>query len=306
MTEEPTPEQMREIVEQIPGARSFDIDGVAWGRFNDRSRETLVSMSPGAFLAMASPMQAAPWDPPGTPAYSLEKMATVVEVLERGGRFYDLPYLVLGPADEDGVAKVTGHEGRHRAMALREIGVEEIPVVLTSRDHRWGSPPGPWNGARPRRLEGEDGWRFEERGGSLREVRDPRDNRMDAPVSLFYGSEEPEVRSNGGGAGPDLGDKLAIVRWLVARQAEDYRAEQERWGDESAASYLDPERGHYTPDEIAKGARVQTQHGRLLRLLRELADAGFVVRVEAARRVGVGPRVMHMVRRKLGLPGGDA
>jgi hypothetical protein len=46
--------------------------------------------------------------------------------LQNGGRFTNLPYLYY---EYDGkMARVTGHEGRHRAMALKELGYTTMPV----------------------------------------------------------------------------------------------------------------------------------------------------------------------------------
>lgn len=206
-----TDDQMRERAEGIDGARYFELDAVAWGRFNDRSRETLVAMTPDDFLAMAAPMQGHPEAPEGTPAYNVDKMERVVGMLEKGKRFSDLPYLLLGPAGGvrsrlgdgiPGVSKIHGHEGRHRAMALRDLGVERIPVVLASDNHRWGQPAGGFNGDRPVKIEGEDGWVWTvKRDWGWDQRKEARDRQMRTPASLFYGS--PETRNNGSSAQRD-------------------------------------------------------------------------------------------------------
>jgi len=42
-----------------------------------------------------------------------------------------------------GVAKVTGHEGRHRARRLKEMGYETMPVMMTDRNIRWDQAANP-------------------------------------------------------------------------------------------------------------------------------------------------------------------
>lgn len=119
---------------------------------NDRSRETLVSMSPQDFLALAK----AGRDP--------QKAAGVRRLLRKGKPFSSLPYLDF-VHDGQGSARVTNHEGRHRAQALADQGVRSMPVVLVSRDGgegpaiRWGSQHRPTDRVArlPATLHGEDG-----------------------------------------------------------------------------------------------------------------------------------------------------
>ena len=61
--------------------------------------------------------------------------------------------------DKDGVAKVTGHEGRHRAEVLKKMGINEMPVVLKSDRIRWGQQNSPFdklNDKWPTILEPQD------------------------------------------------------------------------------------------------------------------------------------------------------
>lgn len=44
----------------------------------------------------------------------------------------DIPYLEV-----DNAGKVIGHEGRHRAIAMQELGVEQMPVRVQGRGLRW-------------------------------------------------------------------------------------------------------------------------------------------------------------------------
>jgi len=100
---------------------------------NPKSRETLIYLSPEEFLALAKKI----------PSERKTKEA-LDELVKSGGRFDSIPFLSFDN-EGDGVAKIVGHEGRHRAMALQDIGVKKIPVKFVSREGgkgnaiRWGS-----------------------------------------------------------------------------------------------------------------------------------------------------------------------
>ena len=50
--------------------------------------------------------------------------------------------------DDRGVATVIGHEGRHRARILKEMGIDEMPVRLRSQgknEIRWSEQDDPKN-----------------------------------------------------------------------------------------------------------------------------------------------------------------
>ena len=85
-------------------------------------RESLIYMSPDEFLSLAKPLSKP----------TADKAERVAAMLERGEKFGDIPFLDM---KESG--KIRGHEGRHRAMALKKLGVEKMPVRLMSDDVRW-------------------------------------------------------------------------------------------------------------------------------------------------------------------------
>lgn len=64
------------------------------------------------------------------------KMEGVNRLLDEDRPFSSIPHLRF-EIDEAGLAVVSGHEGRHRAMALRERGYTHIPVILQSLSMRW-------------------------------------------------------------------------------------------------------------------------------------------------------------------------
>ena len=112
----------------------------ATGRFNPKgferlivpewkSREKLVSMRIDDFLLLAEP------------GISDIKTQGVEEILQQGKVFATLPYL-LAYRDSSGQLKVEGHEGRHRARALKAAGFQSMPVVLKT-DIRWSEQDSP-------------------------------------------------------------------------------------------------------------------------------------------------------------------
>ncbi len=138
------------------GDSYFDADKLS--RLRDQvaqygERETLVYLTPDEFLSMAARLSA----PRET------SVATVSKALSAGKKFYDIPFLRM---KEDGT--IFGHEGRHRAMALKALGVKRMPVRLMSDDIRWneqlpskmmegGQKAWYWRETLPKQLTGQDG-----------------------------------------------------------------------------------------------------------------------------------------------------
>lgn len=129
-----------------------------------KSREILIRMSPKDFLAMAEDI--------GGPDASVgkgnvDKNQRVADILSSGRPFTDIPHLGF-EHDGKGTAWVVSHEGRHRALALLQRGVTEMPVKLISQAGgggqaiRWGEQSGNnrfdvIKGEWPRILKGESG-----------------------------------------------------------------------------------------------------------------------------------------------------
>lgn len=99
---------------------------------NDKSRDILIYMSPDNFINVAMS------------GHAKEKAERVSGVLKSGEKFSDIPFIGF-THDGEGTAVVTSHEGRHRARALKDLGVKEMPVLFKSRTSdngnaiRWGS-----------------------------------------------------------------------------------------------------------------------------------------------------------------------
>ena len=87
-----------------------------------KSREVFVYLTPDEFLSMAKEV--------GRPSPS--KTKAVNEAIDEGKKLADIPYLMI---KDDGV--VIGHEGRHRALALKSRGEEKMPVLIRADGIRW-------------------------------------------------------------------------------------------------------------------------------------------------------------------------
>lgn len=92
----------------------FNLDGLREVKY--KSREKLVSMRIEDFLALAED------------GYDPDKAVRTHELVRSGGKFPDTPGLII--AHDGEVARVVGHEGRHRARALLAEGYTHMPVML--------------------------------------------------------------------------------------------------------------------------------------------------------------------------------
>lgn len=81
----------------------------------------LVAMSPSEFLRI-SPIQ--------KQHVSKKSLARIRKGIKEGVTFGNVPYIVLGFNGD-----VRGHEGRHRALVLKEMNVKEMPVAIV-REYR--------------------------------------------------------------------------------------------------------------------------------------------------------------------------
>lgn len=126
----------------LPGAKFFSNDALelAIEECDFGSRFTVVAMTPTDFLRMA------------LDGRDEEKQVGVNELLAQGIRFRSMLRLMVDVESPD-VARCVGHEGRHRARALKAAGVGLTPIVMLVRNNlRWSDGP-----RLPRVLRDEDG-----------------------------------------------------------------------------------------------------------------------------------------------------
>jgi hypothetical protein len=98
-----------------------------------KSRERLVEINIDDFLNLSDQVTEG--------AYTGGKLKDTRSYLKDGGKFNSLPFFQYD-IDDDNVAHVVGHEGRHRALALKELGYTTMPVVLRG-PIRWSEQADP-------------------------------------------------------------------------------------------------------------------------------------------------------------------
>lgn len=94
-----------------------------------KARQRIVNMPIDDFLRLATPLNE-------------EHSSRAREALQKGIRWSDLPYLQFDEYDDE-THKVYGHEGRHRARVLKELGYTHMPVEMRSRNIRWSEQAKP-------------------------------------------------------------------------------------------------------------------------------------------------------------------
>jgi hypothetical protein len=96
---------------------------------NPASRETIAVISPDDFINLARE------------GYSSEKMRNLPMPNLGDPKWSSMPFLQF--TNENGVGQVIGHEGRHRARYMRQLGMDKMPIRLLSSGGsgpaiRWG------------------------------------------------------------------------------------------------------------------------------------------------------------------------
>lgn len=132
--------------EEIPVDERFSPDAFR-GIESGKSRSKIVQMPIQQFLDLAAPIQ------------SNMVRTEAKDSLEKGVKWESIPQLMVENKGE--IAKVTSHEGRHRAMALQEAGYLDMPVEIRSYTMRWGEQNDPesydYSETFPTEIEAEKG-----------------------------------------------------------------------------------------------------------------------------------------------------
>lgn len=95
------------------------------------SRTAITMMSPDEFLRVV---------PTPENSISQKNIDKIAEHIKSGGKLDDVPFLIVKMDDEMKMPRYSGHEGRHRALAFKQLGIEEMPVRIKMGDDmgiRW-------------------------------------------------------------------------------------------------------------------------------------------------------------------------
>lgn len=114
------------LLESIDSTSLFSPEAIDRAKHTQyKARTKLILMRISKFLSLAAPLN--------NPEQS--KLDNIKSLIDKGEKISDLPYLKT--ETEDGIAKVVGHEGRHRAIVLKELGYSYMPVIISDSRIRW-------------------------------------------------------------------------------------------------------------------------------------------------------------------------
>jgi hypothetical protein len=127
------PDERVKLLKESQWGRYFDgpfVDEELRNMGDEKSRTTLVAMSPDDFLRMATHGLRNPG-----------QEGVYAESIDRGMKLAELPRLHI-KTYPNGETVITGHEGRHRAAAFKKLGFTKIPVIFRHDTYRWGLKEG--------------------------------------------------------------------------------------------------------------------------------------------------------------------
>jgi hypothetical protein len=117
---------------EVSGVSAFNPEEIEKLRTpNYKGRERIIEMRIEDFLNLAD-------DYTNDDSFNRKKKETAERLLREGVPYSTLPFLIV---ERDG--QVGGHEGRHRAQALKDAGYTTIPVVIKSANIRWDQQDSP-------------------------------------------------------------------------------------------------------------------------------------------------------------------
>lgn len=93
-----------------------------------KSRDITISMKIDDFLLLATKLSNPETD----------KLDNLNNLIQSNTKFESLPFLTTEIVEDNPLElQVTGHEGRHRALTLKQLGYSSIPVVIKEQNLRW-------------------------------------------------------------------------------------------------------------------------------------------------------------------------
>ena len=139
-----------------------------------KSREKLIEIPIDHFLKLAERAEEADF-----------KREDLAKSLDAGEKLRSIPQLWI--ASKEGQETVVGHEGRHRAMALKRLGYTSMPVRITHGSIRWSEQQD------PRKFDYREEWPTTLKGqnGDIVEFPVKREE-AEAPYAPIIGA--PEIR----------------------------------------------------------------------------------------------------------------
>lgn len=112
--------------------RFFDIATLAREDLvKNKSRSKLIVMSIDDFLNMANPIEFEDHDKKSRMEALMLRLTTSKEKID------SIPLLFARIDPDAKKAQIIGHEGRHRAMLLRQLGCKYMPVMFTTNTMRF-------------------------------------------------------------------------------------------------------------------------------------------------------------------------
>ena len=113
------------------------VDDLGFSLGDPMDRQFITDVNLDDFLDLAEPLTEGP---------RVDDLEAIRTFLKTGTEanpavLRDIPYLDLARDPdlyEQGIRRIGGHEGRHRALALKELGYETMPVRIMDPSIRWG------------------------------------------------------------------------------------------------------------------------------------------------------------------------
>lgn len=119
------------VAARQPVMQAFQPEAIDRANTGWKSRSVIVEMNIDDFLKYATPLDK-------------EQRREARAAFEQGTKWESIPQLLFSHDEEYG-RRVTGHEGRHRALVLKDAGYTTMPVEIRDQYIRWSEQGNPSN-----------------------------------------------------------------------------------------------------------------------------------------------------------------